>query len=38
MNDLLFTQGKDNLAGLVDKILIGASEDNGHWPLPCPGR
>jgi hypothetical protein len=27
MNDLLFTQGKDNLAGLVDKIAIIASED-----------
>jgi hypothetical protein len=27
MNDLLFAQGQDNLAGLVDKIYICASED-----------
>lgn len=27
MNDLLFTQGKDNLAGLVDKAWIAPSED-----------
>jgi hypothetical protein len=27
MNDLLFTQGQDNLAGLVDKIWIAPAED-----------
>lgn len=27
MNDLLFTQGQDNLAGLVDKIWVSPSED-----------
>lgn len=27
MNDLLFTQGKDNLAGIVDKIFIAATDD-----------
>jgi hypothetical protein len=32
MNDLLFAQGKDNLAGLVDKIYIIPAEDIATLP------
>lgn len=32
MNDLLFAQGKDNLAGLVDKIFICPTEDINTIP------
>jgi hypothetical protein len=32
MNDLLFTQGKDNLAGLVDKIFICPVDDIASVP------
>lgn len=32
MNDLLFVQGQDNLAGLVDKIYVCPSDDLGALP------